>query len=249
MKCGMTQAWTVWGEQIPLTVVELQDLQVVQVKTENVEGFNALQLGGGWQKRKRLSRAMLGHFSQRSISYKRYLREFMVTKDALLPVGTSITVRHFVPGQYVDVQGVSKGKGFQGVMKRWGFAGQPASHGVTRAHRKPGSSGGAAGSMYKTGIWPGKKMPGKMGNKNRTAFCLLVYKIDPEHNLIYLKGSVPGHHGSIVRLKDTVRGQKQLMGKRGLPHPPPFPTFLPGDPLPEQLVAPQPEGDPLRLDP
>jgi len=233
---------------VPLTVVEIQDLQVVQVKTEEQEGFSALQLGGGWQKRKRLSPTQIGQFTSRSLSLKRYLREFRVSRDALLPVGTSITARHFLPGQFVDVQGVTKGKGFQGVMKRWGFSGQPRTHGVSLAHRSAGSMGGSAGNMYKTMIWKGKKLPGKMGNKNRTVFSMQVYKVDPEHNLVYLKGSVPGKTGGVVRVKDTKRGRKVFQAKYGLQATPPFPTFLPGDPAAEQLVVAAPEADPLRLE-
>ena len=150
MKCGMTQAWNRWGQLIPLTVIEIQDCQVIQVKTPEREGFAALQLGAGWQKRKRLNKSAVRHFESRALPLKRYLREFKVTEDALLPVGTSITAAHFVPGQSVDVQGVTKGHGFQGVMKRWGFAGGNATHGNTKAHRTPGSMGGAAGDARRT---------------------------------------------------------------------------------------------------
>ena len=223
MKCGMTQTWTRWGERMPLTVVEIQDLQVTKVKTGDKDGLAALQLGGGWQKRKRLSKVLAGQFVSRELPLKGYLREFRVSEDALLPLGTSITARHFMAGQYVDVQGVTKGKGFQGVMKRWGFAGQEASHGNTKAHRKAGSSGGSAGSMYATRVKPGKKMAGRMGNKRQTMQSLLVYRVVPQHNLLLLKGSVPGGRGGILRIRDTLRHKHKLRA------PPPFPTFLPGD--------------------
>eukprot|EP00966_Prymnesium_polylepis_P041392 960406-Prymnesium_polylepis.5 len=179
-------------------------------------------------------------------------------------------------------------------MKRWGFSGQPRTHGVSLAHRSAGSMGGSAGNMYKTMIWKGKKLPGKMGNKNRTVFSMQVYKVDPyaprhanprarlsapcaprrrpnaavrrqapevaarrarthvlarrEHNLVYLKGSVPGKTGGVVRVKDTKRGRKVFQAKYGLQATPPFPTFLPGDPAAEQLVVAAPEADPLRLE-
>ena len=204
MKCGMTQAWTEWGKLVPLTVVEVQDLQVTSTRTLAKDGFCALQLGGGWQKQKRLSFHQARPFEKHGLPLKRYLREFRVTEDAMLPIGTSITARHFVPGQYVDVQGVTKGKGFAGAMKRWGFKGQPATHGVSKYHRGVGSMGGAAGGLGKTGIWKGKKMPGKMGNKRRTSLGLLVWKVVPEHNLVFLKGSVPGGKGGTLRIKDTV---------------------------------------------
>ena len=192
MKCGMTQAWEADGQIIPLTVVELQDLQVTAVRTTERDGVTALQLGGGWQKRKRVSAALAGQFESHGLPLKRYLRDFRVTEDALLPIGTSITVRHFVVGQHIDVQGITKGKGFQGVMKRWGFAGQPATHGVSLYHRGGGSLGGSSGGKGRTRVWKGKKMAGRMGNKRRTMLNLRVYKVDTEHNLLYLKGTVAG---------------------------------------------------------
>ena len=192
MKCGMTQAWEADGQVVPITVIELQDLQVTAVRTPQRDGITALQLGGGWQKRKRVSAALAGQFEIHGLPLKRYVRDFRVTEDALLPIGTSITARHFVVGQHVDVQGVTKGKGFQGVMKRWGFAGQPASHGVSLYHRGGGSLGGASGGKGRTRVWKGKKMAGRMGNKRRTMLNLRVFKVDPEHNLLYLKGTVAG---------------------------------------------------------
>jgi len=172
-----------------------------------------------------------------------------VTEDALLPVGTSITAAHFVPGQSVDVQGVTKGHGFQGVMKRWGFAGGNATHGNTKAHRTPGSMGGAAGSLFATRVFPGKKMPGRMGNNRRTAMGLTVYKVDRAHNLIYVKGSVPGVKGGHVRVVDTRHTRKKWAKNPLAPGPPPFPTFLPEDvtdATPDVMMMPEPEEDPLR---
>jgi len=230
MKCGMTQAWQPDGKVVPLTIIEVQDVQVVQAKrvpTSEGEGLN-LQLGSGWQKRKRLNRPDAGQFESRGLPLKRYLREFRVSEDAQLPVGTTICARHFVPGQFVDVQGTSKGKGFEGVMRRYGFAGQPRSHGHSLSHRSGGSLGGAAGSMYATRVMPGKKMPGRMGGKVRTAHSLLVYRVDAEHGLVYLKGTIPGGKGSPVRLKDATRKRMDTSG-RGHHRLPPFPTWLPGD--------------------
>lgn len=252
MKCGMTHEWTKWGEWVPLTVIEIQDVQVVQQKVPERDGFYALKLGGGWQKRKRLTKADARQYEKVGMPLKRYMREFDVSEDALLPIGTSINARHFAAGQFVDVQGVTKGKGFQGVMKRWGFSGQPASHGASLSHRSPGSSGGAAGSMYATRVFPGKKMPGKMGNKRRTAMNLFVYKVDPQHNLLYIKGSVPGNRGAIVRLKDAARmalpGDSARKPRQRHLAEPPFPTFLatdPGDKTLEPLIAPAADTDPL----
>ena len=152
-----------------------------------------------------------------------------------------------MPGQHVDVQGVTRGKGFQGVMKRWGFSGQPASHGHSLSHRSGGSSGGAAGGMYATRVRKGMKMPGNMGNKRRTVQSLLVYKINVAHNLVFLKGTIPGSKGSFVRLSDAKL--KPFLSKKGCRTPPPFPTFLPGDPIDdadaEELVVPKRDDDPL----
>ena len=246
MKCGMTMEWTPWGERLPLTVIELQDVQVVQVKLEETDGFNALQLGAGWQKRKRINESMARHYESRMLPLKRRLREFRVTPDALLPVGTSITARHFVPGQHVDVQGVTRGKGFPGDEALGVF--RPA--GVARPlalapERRLG--GGAAGGMYATRVRKGMKMPGNMGNKRRTVQSLLVYKINVAHNLVFLKGTIPGSRGSFVRLSDAKL--KPFLSKKGCRTPPPFPTFLPGDPIDdadaEELVVPKRDDDPL----
>jgi len=227
MKCGMTQAWSSSGKLMPICVVELQDLTVTKVRRAEVEGVSALQLAGGWQKRKRMRLTEAALFEKRGLPYKSYMREFNVTPDALLPVGTSITARHFVPGQYVDVQAVSKGKGFAGVMKRHGFKGQPATHGVSKTHRGIGSMGGAAGSMYGTKVRKGKKMPGRMGGKRVTMRNLMVHNVDPTYNLLYLKGTVPGAKGSVVRLRDAALSRHSVA--RVLSSPPPFPTFLPED--------------------
>ena len=221
MKCGMTHGWDKRGNFVPLTVVELQDGQVVQVREEASSGFWAMQLGAGWQKRKRLPYDEARRYEAHGLPLKRYLREFRVTADAMLPVGTSVGASHFVPGQYVDVQGVTKGKGFQGPMKRWGVKGQPASHGVSLTHRSHGSMRGAAGSMYATRRAPGKKMAGNMGNVRRTVQGLLVWKVVPEHNLLYLKGSVPGARGKVLRVRDTRHLKRKRFGA-----PPPFPTYI-----------------------
>jgi len=223
MKCGMTQAWSATGTRVPITVIELQDVQVVKVRRAMRDGVNALQVAAGWQKRKRLRTDEANQYLTRGLPLKRYMREFNVTEDALLPMGTSLTVRHFVPGQYVDVQSKTKGKGFAGAMKRWGFKGQPASHGHSKSHRSIGSMGGAAGSMYATRVWKGKKMAGRMGGKNATMQGLQVWKVLPKYNILYLKGSVPGCKGATVRLRDTNHH------KLGFTSPPPFPTFLPAD--------------------
>jgi 50S ribosomal protein uL3 len=142
VKVGMTQEWDHWGARIPLTVLWVDECQVVQVKRPETDGYLALQLGCGAKRPKQVSGTLRGHFITAGVPIKRKVAEFRVTPDALLPVGFSLLASHFVAGQYVDVSGTSIGKGFQGVMKRWGFAGQPASHGNSLAHRSAGSTGG-----------------------------------------------------------------------------------------------------------
>jgi len=226
----MLRDYSVLGEALPLTVLQVPDCQVVQVKTMRKEGFYALQLGAGEKKLKRVTKPMMGHFARANVDPKRVLMEFPVTKRALLPVGTTVYARHFIPGQFVDVCGVTVGKGFQGGMKRWGFKGLPATHGVSLAHRSIGSTGCRQdpGRVFK-----GKKMPGRMGNDRRTTLNLLVYAIDPRLNLLFVKGAVPGSKGGWVRVRDSIGGNYWRW-----PAPPPFPTYFPkpGEIQPEQLV-------------
>lgn len=158
----------------------------------------------------------MGHFRSQGVLLKRKLKEFPVTEDALLPVGTTISVRHFVPGQFVDVIGITKGKGFAGGMKRHGFSGMPASHGASLSHRSIGSTGqrDSPGRVFKN-----RKMPGRMGGVQRTVKNVWVYQIDPARNLLYLKGQVPGPQGSFLFVKDSIykKPDRALL---------PFPTYF-----------------------
>ena len=185
------------------------------MKTVEKEGFDALQVGAGSKKEKQVTAPLAGHFRHAGVPIKRRCVEFRVTRDALLPAGTQLYASHFAAGQYVDVSGVTVGKGFAGGMKRHGFAGQGASHGNSLSHRAIGSTGNRQdpGKVFK-----GKKMPGQLGNTRHTVQSLQVYKVDAARGLLYLKGHVPGHAGNWVEVRDALR--------KGLPQQAPFPTHV-----------------------
>ncbi len=201
-KVGMTRLFMEDGKQIPVTVLQLDKLQVVAQRTADKDGYTAVQLGAGTSKAKRVSQAMRGHFSAAKVEPKRKVAEFRVDPDNLINVGEEITADHYFAGQYVDVAGTSIGKGFAGAMKRHNFGGLRASHGVSISHRSHGSTGQCQdpGKVFK-----GKKMAGHMGAVRVTTQNLEVVKTDAERGLIMVKGAVPGSKGGWVTVKDAVK--------------------------------------------
>jgi large subunit ribosomal protein L3 len=214
-KVGMTRLFMEDGKQIPVTVLQLENLQVVAQRTADKHGYTAVQLGCGSIKAKRVSKAMRGHFAAASVEPKRKLAEFRVSEDNLIEVGAEISAEHYVSGQKVDVAGTSIGKGFAGAMKRHNFGGLRATHGVSISHRSHGSTGQCQdpGKVFK-----GKKMAGHMGAVRVTTQNLEVVKTDADRGLIMVKGAVPGSKGGWVTIKDAV--------KKKLPENVPFPAAL-----------------------
>ncbi len=214
-KVGMTRLFTDEGNHVPVTVLKLDQCQVVAVRTAEKDGYSAVQLGIGKAKVKNVSKAQRGHFAKAKVEPKRKLNEFRVAKDAVLEVGVEITAGHFVAGQFVDVSGVTSGKGFQGVMKRWNFAGLEASHGVSVSHRSHGSTGQRQdpGRTFQN-----KKMAGHMGVDRITTQNLKVVATDIDKGLILIAGAVPGSAGGYVRVTDAV--------KRKRPKEAPYPAAL-----------------------
>lgn len=201
-KLGMTRLFMEDGKQIPVTVLHMENLQVVAQRTPDRDGYTAVQLGAGNARAKNVSQPMRGHFAVAKVEPKRKLAEFRVTGENMIDVGEEITADHYLPGQYVDIAGISIGKGFAGAMKRHNFGGLRASHGVSVSHRSHGSTGQCQdpGKVFK-----GKKMAGHMGAARVTTQNLEVVKTDSERGLIMVKGAVPGSKGGWVTIKDAVK--------------------------------------------
>jgi large subunit ribosomal protein L3 len=201
-KLGMTRLFLEDGRQVPVTVLQLDSLQVVDQRTAARDGYTAVQLGAGVAKAKRTTAAMRGHFAKASVAPKRKIAEFRVAEENLINVGEEITADHYFAGQYVDIAGTSIGKGFAGAMKRHNFGGLRASHGVSVSHRSHGSTGQCQdpGKVFK-----GKKMAGHMGAVRVTTQNLQVVRTDADRGLIMVKGSVPGSKGGWVTVKDAVK--------------------------------------------
>ncbi len=201
-KMGMTRLFMEDGKQIPVTVLQMDNLQVVAKRTAETDGYSAVQLGCGSAKAKRTSKAMRGHFAAAKVEPKRKIAEFRVAPENLIEVGEEITANHYFEGQYVDVSGTSIGKGFAGAMKRHNFKGLRATHGVSISHRSHGSTGQCQdpGKVFK-----GKKMAGHMGAAKVTTQNLQVIRTDADRGLIMVKGAVPGSKGGWVTVKDAVK--------------------------------------------
>lgn len=201
-KLGMTRLFMEDGRQIPVTVLHMQNVQVVAQRTSDKDGYSAVQLGAGEAKAKNVSQPMRGHFAKASVAPKRKLAEFRVAPENLIGVGEEITADHYFAGQFVDVAGTSIGKGFAGAMKRHNFGGLRASHGVSVSHRSHGSTGQCQdpGKVFK-----GKKMAGHMGSARVTVQNLQVVKTDADRGLVMVKGAVPGSRGGWVTIRDAVK--------------------------------------------
>lgn len=245
-KMGMSSVFAADGKRTPVTVLKVDNCQVVAQRTNEANGYTAIQLGVGSSKAKRLSRAMRGHFAKAKVEPKRKLAEFRVSADALVDVGAELSAAHFVAGQSVDVVGTSIGKGFAGAMKRHNFGGLRASHGVSISHRSHGSTGQCQdpGKVFK-----GKKMAGQMGAKRITTQNIEVVSADEDRGLIFVKGAVPGSKGGFVLISDAV--------KKKAPDDLPYPAALkggaqaapadaeaaPAEEAPAETVADAPAGD------
>ncbi len=212
-KLGMSRVFTDIGEHVPVTVLKVDNCQVVSQKTADRDGYVAVQLGATNAKVKNVAKPARGHFAKAKVEPKKKVVEFRVDEKNLVDAGSELSASHFVVGQYVDVQGTSKGKGFSGAMKRHNFGGLEATHGVSISHRSHGSTGHCQdpGRVFK-----GKKMAGQYGNKQVTTQNLLVMATDDNENVIMVRGAVPGPKGAYVLISDAV--------KRALPTSAPLPA-------------------------
>jgi large subunit ribosomal protein L3 len=201
-KLGMARFFDEAGTHVPVTVLSLEGCTVVAQRTQDKDGYVALQLGAGAKKPKNTSKAMRGHFAKGEVEPKRQLAEFRVSEDMLIDVGSEFTADHYLPGQKIDVTGTTVGKGFQGAMKRWNFGGMRATHGVSVSHRAHGSTGQRQdpGKTFK-----GKKMAGHLGQETVTTLNLTVWRVDVARGLILVKGAVPGTEGDFVKIRDAVK--------------------------------------------
>jgi large subunit ribosomal protein L3 len=232
-KVGMTRLFQEDGRHVPVTVLALEECQVVSHRTSDRDGYVALMVGSGEAKQKNVAKPQREHFAKAQVPLKKKVAEFRVeTEEALLPVGSTISAEHFVAGQMVDVTGHTQGKGFAGAMKRWNFGGMRATHGVSVSHRAHGSTGNRQdpGKVFKN-----KKMAGHMGDRQRTQQNLEVVRTDADRGLIFVKGSVPGAKNSWMLVRDAV--------KLPVPEGAPFPGAI----LEKKSTAPEHEVAPAGM--
>ena len=217
-KLGMSQIYSDKGSHIPVTILHLDDCQVVSLKTEEKHGYSAIQVGVGKVKEKKLSKSLRGHYKENNVEPKLKLTEFRVDPENIIDPGSELIASHFITGQLIDASGISIGKGFAGSMKRHNFSGLRASHGVSISHRSHGSTGQCQdpGKVFK-----GKKMAGHMGNSRVTTQNLEIVRVDPDEGYIFVKGSVPGPKGGWVILKDSIKSK--------LPENAPLPAAIKGN--------------------
>lgn len=214
-KLGMTRLFDESGAHVPVTAFKLDGNQVIAQRTDEKEGYTAVQLGAGVRKANRTTQPQRGHFAKAKVEPKQKVVEFRVPAENMLEVGAEIGAGHFVVGQFVDVTATTIGRGFAGAMKRWNFGGLPASHGVSaKAHRSLGGTGGRQdpGKTFKN-----KKMHGHMGDKVRTQMSLKVVAVDEENDVVFIKGSVPGSENAWVTIRDAVKKMNKM--PEGLPYP------------------------------
>jgi large subunit ribosomal protein L3 len=208
-KIGMTRVYEANGKATPVTVIEAGDNTIVQIKTEEKDGYDAVQVGFDTQKESRVTKPLLGHFKKANSAPKKFVKEFRTSAGAAVDATTKIGIDQFQPGEFVDVIGRSKGKGFQGVVKKHGFAGQPAAHG-SKMHRR----NGAIGNRSTPGrVWRNMGMPGHLGDDRVTVQNLRIVQVRPEENVILVCGAVPGSNGSYVVLRPAKKKQYPNGGK------------------------------------
>jgi large subunit ribosomal protein L3 len=205
-KVGMTQVFDSEGRAVPVTVIEAGPCQIVEIRTPEKNSYSAVQLGFAEAKPGSVNKPKKGYFDKKGISPKRWLKEFRVEDSSAYEVGQVLTAALFSDGEKVDVRGTSKGKGYAGAMKRHHFSGGPASHGASKVHRKPGSSGA---NSYPGHIFKGKKMAGRMGGEQVTTKGLMVFSVDEENNLILIRGSVPGANDQLVLICKTAENAQK----------------------------------------
>ena len=231
-KVGMTRVFDEFGQHVPVSVLQVENLQVVGQRTQDKNGYTAVQLGYGNAKAKRVNKAQRAQYAKLNIAPKKKVVEFRVAEDALLEVGREIRANHFIPGQYVDVAAQTKGKGFAGGMKRWNFGGLEATHGVSISHRSHGSTGQCQdpGKVFK-----GKKMAGHLGDERVTQQNLEIVRVDEENNIILIKGAVPGAKNAYVEIRDA--------NKQALPAEAPYPAveIVKDEPKAEEAEEPKAE--------